>query len=89
MGNDIRPMCTRLSKRRFLVGNQGDGYINIFDANGVYYGQMLNLSGTPIKLDGLWGLFQNPRNPYEIYFTNAYIENIEGYMGVLTTGVEY
>lgn len=83
------PCVPGYPKGGFLVGNQGDGYINIYDNNGVYYGQMLNLSGTPIKLDGLWGLFQNPRNPYEIYFTNAFIENVEGYLGVLTTGVEY
>jgi len=38
-----------------LIGNFGDGRINIFDANGNYTGQLLN-SGAPITIDGLWAL---------------------------------
>ena len=38
-----------------LVGNFGDGLINVFDADGRYKGQLEN-SGTPIKVEGLWAL---------------------------------
>ncbi|MCW3126963.1 MAG: hypothetical protein JWO03_2621 [Bacteroidetes bacterium] len=43
-----------------LVGNFGDGRINIYDANGSYQGQLMD-GGTPITIDGLWAL-QFPQN---------------------------
>ena len=40
-----------------LVGNFGDGHINAFDASlGTYLGPLLNTNGTPIVIQGLWGL---------------------------------
>jgi uncharacterized protein (TIGR03118 family) len=40
-----------------LVGNFGDGRINAFDPNnGTLLGQLLDQTGTPITIGGLWGL---------------------------------
>jgi uncharacterized protein (TIGR03118 family) len=42
---------------RLLVGNFGDGTINAYDAhNGTFKGQLRDVSGKPLKIDGLWGL---------------------------------
>jgi uncharacterized protein (TIGR03118 family) len=40
-----------------LVGNFGDGGINRFDpTTGIFLGALLGPSGTPLSIDGLWGL---------------------------------
>jgi uncharacterized protein (TIGR03118 family) len=39
----------------FLVGNFGDGYINAYNANGIFQGQ-LRAHGNPIKIEKLWGI---------------------------------
>jgi uncharacterized protein (TIGR03118 family) len=40
-----------------LVGNFGDGHINVFDPNtGAALGSLQNSGGIPIQIDGLWSL---------------------------------
>jgi uncharacterized protein (TIGR03118 family) len=40
-----------------LVGNFGDGHINVYDPNtGARLGQLRQANGRPIVIDGLWGL---------------------------------
>jgi uncharacterized protein (TIGR03118 family) len=40
-----------------LVGNFGDGHINVFDPNtGAALGSLQNSGGVPIQIDGLWSL---------------------------------
>lgn len=42
---------------RLLVGNFGDGSINAYDlATGSLIGQLVDVNGSPILIDGLWGL---------------------------------
>jgi len=42
---------------RLLVGNFGDGRINAYDlASGEFAGQLIGANGSPIQIDGLWGL---------------------------------
>ncbi len=38
-----------------LIGNFGDGHINVFDANGNYLRQ-LQSNGQPLTIDGLWAI---------------------------------
>lgn len=38
-----------------LIGNFGDGRINVYDANGVYQGQLKD-GETPISIEGLWAI---------------------------------
>ncbi|MEI9903769.1 MAG: TIGR03118 family protein [Asticcacaulis sp.] len=40
-----------------LVGNFGDGKINVYDpATGAMLGTLSNADGTPVVVDGLWGI---------------------------------
>jgi hypothetical protein len=39
----------------FLIGNFGDGTINVFALNGNFLGT-LDSNGSPITIEGLWGL---------------------------------
>jgi len=42
---------------RLLVGNFGDGAINVYDiATGQFVGQLVDANNSPIKIDGLWAL---------------------------------
>jgi hypothetical protein len=36
-----------------LIGNFGDGRINVFDHDGKFLGQLMN-NGSPVVIDGLW-----------------------------------
>lgn len=65
----------------FLIGNNGDGRINVFDCNGRYVGPLLNSAGLPIVIEGLWGLAPHYTDFSEIYFTSAPDENLDGLVG--------
>jgi len=52
-----------------LVGNFGDGTINIFDCTGEFCGKILSVSGNPIVIDGLWGLATYYKCNNEIIFS--------------------
>ena len=58
-----------------LVGNFGDGRVNVFSpTNGAWLGALVaDTNGTPIEISGLWGLaFGNGHNggdAYTLYFT--------------------
>ena len=80
-----------------LIGNFGDGTINVFDpANGAPLGQLDDLSGNPITIEGRWGLrFGNGGNGGSLddLFFSAGIpgpDNIEdhGLFGELTAAPE-
>ena len=44
-----------------LVGNFGNGWINVFDpSSGAPLGTLSNKRGRPLKIDGLWGLLSGP-----------------------------
>ena len=65
----------------FIVGNQGDGRLNLFDCNGRYVGPLLNQSGLPLYLQGVWGLAPNYTSFSEIFFAATVNENIDGLVG--------
>jgi len=68
----------------FLVGNNGDGRINIFDCDGRYVGPLLGQSGLPVMIEGLWGLAPHYTNFNEIFFTAAPNEDLDGNFGSMT-----
>jgi uncharacterized protein (TIGR03118 family) len=42
---------------QLLVGNFGDGAINVFDlVTDAYLGQLHDLTGQPLRIDGLWAM---------------------------------
>lgn len=67
----------------FLVGNNGDGRINVFDCNGRYVGPMLSQSGLPIVIPGLWGLAPHYVDFSQIFFTSSADEDTLGLVGSL------
>lgn len=70
-----------------LVGNFGDGWINVFDSTGVYLGP-LQKNGSPLAIDGLWAI-DFPVNtvptadPNKLYFTAGPMGENHGLFGYL------
>lgn len=71
-----------------LVGNFGDGRINVFDPAGTLLGPLTDSQGNPIAIDGLWGLaFGNGANGSKaswLYFTAGLNDEANGLFGRLT-----
>jgi len=72
-----------------LVGNFGDGHINIYDANThAFLGQVLDANNHPVVIDGLWAI--SPGNDtmagssHLLYFTAGPDDEAHGLFGVLT-----
>ena len=59
----------------FLVGNIGDGRINIFTSEGIHVGPLISQMGIPLVIPGLQGLAAHYTNVNEIFFTSS--EDIE------------
>lgn len=76
-----------LPRHSILVGNFGDGRINVFDSTGVYQGA-LQSKGKPIVIPGLWAL-DFPANefskfdPTKLYFTAGPMDEQHGVFGYL------
>ena len=73
---------------RILVGNFGDGRINVFDENGNFQGQ-LRAHGNPIVLEGLWAITFAPTsatavNPNWLYFAAGVDHEAGGLFGYIT-----
>jgi uncharacterized protein (TIGR03118 family) len=73
-----------------LVGNFGDGRINAYDRqSGRFRGTLSDAHGTPIAIEGLWGIaFGNgaaagPRNT--LFFTAGIHDETDGLFGTLTS----
>jgi uncharacterized protein (TIGR03118 family) len=74
-----------------LVGNFGDGHINIFSADPnspAFLGQLIDAkTGLPLAIDGLWGLIHgngtSAGNLQDIYFTAGPNDESGGVLGVL------
>ena len=74
-----------------LVGNFGDGRINIFSADPnspAFLGQLTDVNtGNPLSIDGLWGLIpgngSGAGNIHDIYFTAGPNDESGGVLGVL------
>jgi uncharacterized protein (TIGR03118 family) len=69
-----------------LIGNFGDGRINAFDPiTGLFQGALQQPDGSPIEIDGLWGLiFGNGGNggdPNTLYFTAGIDDEANGLFG--------
>ena len=72
-----------------LVGNHGDGEIDAYSTvNGAFEGALDGTTGSPLTLDGLWGLqFGNGGsggNAGTLYFTSGPDDGVNGLFGSLT-----
>jgi uncharacterized protein (TIGR03118 family) len=72
-----------------LVGNFGDGTINVFDiGTDTFVAQLLGPDGNPLTIDGLWGLSPGTGlggggSPQGIYFTAGPDGETHGLFGVI------
>jgi uncharacterized protein (TIGR03118 family) len=72
-----------------LVGNFGDGRINVFDLHGNFKGQLQN-NGQLIGIEGLWAIdFLNPSatNTDPLYFTAGPHDESHGLFGFLKSSI--
>jgi uncharacterized protein (TIGR03118 family) len=71
-----------------LVGNFGDGRINIFNiGTNMFVGQLNGVNGNPLTIDGLWGLSAgnggNGGSAQSIYFSAGPNDETHGLFGVI------
>ncbi len=63
------------------VGNFGDGHINVYNpTTGAFLGTVSKANGTPIAIEGLWGLLAIGDN---VYFTAGIADEAHGLFGVI------
>ncbi len=70
-----------------LIGNFGDGRINVFRESGQFIGQLRDNNEHAITIDGLWSLFTSETIPAvgsRIYFTAGPNHEANGLFGYLT-----
>lgn len=87
-GMVLPPATLRLPANAVLVGNFGDGRISMVDADtGRELGQLEDASGSPIAIDGLWGLAFGGEvaqsDPNGLYFAAGPEDEAHGLYGVL------
>ena len=81
------PQGSGLPLHSILVGNFGDGMINVYDSTGAYQGVLQN-GGKPIVIEGLWALDflanEDPKlDPTQLYFTAGPKDEQHGLLGYL------
>lgn len=85
-GLAIAPKNFGMFSHALLVGNFGDGLINAYNPqNGDLIGQLFDSTGSPIVIDGLWGLrfdHNNIDRP-QLYFTSGPAGETQGLMGLI------
>lgn len=67
-----------------LVGNFGDGTINVYEPSGAYRGP-LKMNGNPISIEGLWAIENNVPggNPKQLFFTAGPADEEDGLFGYI------
>ncbi|MEX3638262.1 TIGR03118 family protein [Paraburkholderia sp. BR14320] len=71
---------------KILIGNFGDGRINVFDNDGAFVDQLENEFGNPLAIDGLWTLtLGGGRNssPDTLYFSAGPNKETNGLFGII------
>ena len=71
-----------------LVGNFGDGRINVYNQSGTFIGPLLS-NDKPLEIDGLWGISFAPTtataiNPGWLYFAAGPDEEADGLYGYIS-----
>jgi len=63
---------------KLLVGNHGDGKINVYDRHGNHLGKLKDKDGKTIVVEGLWGLVNHKKS---IYFSSVSSIDSNGLVG--------
>jgi uncharacterized protein (TIGR03118 family) len=77
---------TGVFKKDILVGNFGDGAINVFTAKGKSVGPATDTTGQPLVIPGLWGMAYGTTgaNKTKLFFAAGPNEESAGLFGMLT-----
>ena len=72
------------SENAILIGNFGDGRINLYDGDGRFLGPLKD-DGRPIQIDGLWSLENEvpTADPDQLFFTAGPVQESHGIFGYL------
>ncbi|MBC8750452.1 MULTISPECIES: TIGR03118 family protein [Paraburkholderia] len=71
---------------KILIGNFGDGRINVFNDDGTFVDQLEDANGNPLAIDGLWTLtLGGGRNssPDTVYFSAGPNKEVNGLFGTI------
>jgi uncharacterized protein (TIGR03118 family) len=74
-----------------LVGNLGDGRINVFNSAGDFRGQLGGLDGKPVTIDGLWTLTLGggaKSSPDTLFFTAGPNNQNDGQFGTISAAAD-
>jgi uncharacterized protein (TIGR03118 family) len=74
-----------------LIGNFGDGRINVFDSQGHFIDEIEDARGKPLVIDGLWTLTLGggaKSSPDTLYFTAGPNGETDGLFGTITPASE-
>jgi uncharacterized protein (TIGR03118 family) len=69
-----------------LIGNFGDGRVNVFDSGGEFVGELRDSHGKPLVIDGLWTLTLGggaKSSPDTVYFTAGPNGETDGLFGTI------
>ena len=69
-----------------LIGNFGDGRVNVFDSGGEFVGELRDSHGKPLVIDGLWTLTLGggaKSSPDTVYFTAGPNHETDGLFGAI------
>jgi len=72
---------------QILVGNFGNGKINVFNSRGQFIDELDKPNGKPVKIDGLWKLTLGggrASSPDTLYFTAGPNDEKDGLFGTIT-----
>ena len=70
-----------------LIGNFGDGKMNVFNSHGRFIDQLNKPNGKPLKIDGLWTLTLGggaKSGSETLYFTAGPNMEMDGLFGTIT-----
>ncbi len=77
---------------KILVGNFGDGKINVFGSDGAFVAQLNGKNGKPLSIDGLWTLTLGggaKSSSDTLYFTAGPNGETDGLFGTITPVAAY
>jgi hypothetical protein len=73
-----------------LIGNFGNGLINVYTSDGKLVGSLKDKWGHDIQIDGLWAIEDNVPNadPQRLYFTAGPADESHGLFGYIEKTVK-
>lgn len=78
------PNCFGFPLGALLVGNQKNGRVNAFDRQGNHLGFLIDRSGEPVTIPGLWGLAKVSQTTDSIYFAAGPVRETTGLFGKIS-----